>query len=113
MGAVKRPALLGGLEDANPLLAQIADDGLAKALESAFDEELFRKAIASIRLRVEPQTWEAFQMTALEQCSGAEVAAKLGMRITSVYKARSNVQRMLQEEIRLLEEECDAAHVPS
>jgi RNA polymerase sigma-70 factor (ECF subfamily) len=110
---VKRPALLGGLEDANPLLAQIADDGLAKALESAFDEELFRKAIASIRLRVEPQTWEAFQMTALEQRSGADVAAKLGMRITSVYKARSNVQRMLQEEIRLLEEECDAAHVPS
>jgi hypothetical protein len=52
-------------------------------------------------------------MTALEQRSGADVAAKLGMRITSVYKARSNVQRMLQEEIRLLEEECDAARVPS
>ena len=44
--------------------------------------------MASIRLRVEPQTWQAFQMTALEQHSGADVAAKLGMRITSVYKAQ-------------------------
>ena len=30
LGAIKRPALLSGLEDANPLLAKIADDGLAR-----------------------------------------------------------------------------------
>ena len=52
-------------------------------------------------------------MTALEQFSGADAAAKLGMRLTSVYKARSNVQKLLQEEVRLLEKECDAAHLPS
>jgi RNA polymerase sigma-70 factor (ECF subfamily) len=90
-----------------------ADDKLATALESAFDEELLRKAMATVRLRVEPHTWDAFRMTALEQLSGAEVAAKTGMRLTSIYKARSNVQKMLQEEVRLLESECDAIPMSS
>jgi RNA polymerase sigma-70 factor (ECF subfamily) len=101
----KRRIVHSGLED--------ADDQLATALESAFDEELLRKAMATVRLRVEPQTWDAFRMTALEQLSGAEVAAKTGMRLTSIYKARSNVQKMLQEEVRLLENECDAIPLSS
>src|SRR5262245_52069502 len=44
----KRPILRHDIGD--------ADVGLASALESAFDEELLRKAMASVRLRVEPQT---------------------------------------------------------
>lgn len=109
----KRPMLFGGMEDSNPLNNVVANDDLAQALESAFDEELLRKAIACVRLRIEPQTWDAFRMTALESRSGSEVAERLGMRLTSVYKARSNVQKMLQEEIRLLEVECDAAPLSS
>ena len=69
--------------------------------------------MATVRLPVEPQTWDAFRMTALEQLSGAEAAAKTGMRLTSIYKARSNVQKMLQEEVRLLENECDAIPLSS
>jgi RNA polymerase sigma-70 factor (ECF subfamily) len=110
LARVRRPILLG---DDNPLLDRAANVGLATAVESAFGEELLRKAMISVRLRVEPQTWEAFRLTALEQYSGAEAAAQLDMRMTSVYKARSNVQKMLQAEVRLLEEECDAAPVPS
>jgi RNA polymerase sigma-70 factor (ECF subfamily) len=101
----KRPILMPSFDD--------AEDGLATALESAFDEELLRKAMASVRLRIEPQTWEAFRLTALEQLSGAEAAAKLGMRLTSVYKARSNVQKMLQQEVHQLESDCDGVAMSS
>lgn len=110
---VKQPILLGGHAEANLLLHERADDGLANVLESAFDKELLSKAMASVRLRVEPQTWEAFRLTALKRLSGADVAARLGMRLTTVYKARSNVQKMLRKEIRLLEEECDVVALPS
>lgn len=88
-------------------------DGLASALESAFDEELLQKAMASVQLRVEPRTWEAFRLCALEQLSGAEAAKRLGMRLTSVYKARSNVQKMLHDEVRYFESECNGDVVSS
>jgi RNA polymerase sigma factor (sigma-70 family) len=113
MTRVKKPLLLDGLDGMNPLANAEANDELAQALESAFDEELLRKAMASVRLRIEPQTWDAFRMTALESYSGSEAAERLGMRLTTVYKARSNVQKMLQEEIRMLEEECDGVSLPS
>jgi RNA polymerase sigma-70 factor (ECF subfamily) len=51
------------------------------------------------RQRVEPQTWEAFRLTALEDQSGADVAERLGMKITAVFKARSRVQQMLKDEL--------------
>ena len=86
---------------------------LANALESAFDDELLQKAMASVRLRVEPSTWEAFRLTALEQLSGAEAAKRLGVRLTTIYKSRSNVQKMLQEEVRFFESEYNVDFVPS
>lgn len=101
----KRPILV---DSERFLSEQCADDGLADALESAFDEELLHKAMASVQLRVEPRTWEAFRLCALEQLSGAEAAERLGMRLTSIYKARSNVQKMLHDEVRCFESECNA-----
>ena len=55
--------------------------------------------------RVEPHTWEAFRLTALEGQSGAEAAAVLHMQVGTVFKAKSKVQRMLREEIERLESE--------
>ena len=108
LARVRRPIPLGSAEELHPLLSAQAKDGLAQAIESAYDEELLRRAMGSVRLRVEPHTWEAFRLTALEGLSGAEVAERLGLRLTSVYKAKSNVQRLLQEELRWQEEESHA-----
>ena len=47
-------------------------DDLAARLEEAFDLERLEMAQASVRQRVEPHTWEAFRLTALEGRSGAE-----------------------------------------
>jgi RNA polymerase sigma factor (sigma-70 family) len=80
-----------------------ARDDLERRLEEAFDMELLQIATARARERVAPQTWEAFRLTALDGLSGAEAAARLGMHVASVFKAKSNVQKMLREEITLLE----------
>jgi RNA polymerase sigma factor (sigma-70 family) len=81
-----------------------ARDDLEKRLEEAFDLELLELATNRVRARVTPHTWQAFQLTALDGLSGAEAALQLGMPVGSVFKAKSNVQKMLQEEIAQLEE---------
>jgi RNA polymerase sigma-70 factor (ECF subfamily) len=80
-----------------------AGDDLETRLSEAFDLELLALATARVRERVEPRTWQAFQLTAVEGLSGAEAAHRLGMQVAAVFKAKSNVQKRLQEEIALLE----------
>jgi RNA polymerase sigma-70 factor (ECF subfamily) len=85
------------------LLQHLWRGPLAHRLEQEYDAELLEAARARVRLRVGPQSWEAFRLLALEGRSGAEAAALLGMRLGTVFMARSRVQKMLQEEIRRLE----------
>jgi RNA polymerase sigma-70 factor (ECF subfamily) len=87
-------AVLGSVE---------AREDLAARLEEAFDLERLEVAQARVRERVEPRTWEAFRVTALEGKSGADAAALLRMQVGTVFKAKSKVQRMLREEIERLE----------
>jgi RNA polymerase sigma-70 factor (ECF subfamily) len=77
---------------------------LEARLQEVFDLELLQLATDHVRERVEPHTWEAFRLTALEGLPGAEVALRLGMPVVSVFKAKSNVHKMLQGEIARLEE---------
>ena len=78
---------------------------LASCLEEAFDQELLAEAVARVQIRVERRTWEAFRLLAEEGWSGVEAARHLGMKIATVFVARSKVQRLLREEIRRLENE--------
>ena len=78
-------------------------DALARCLEDAYDEELLREAMGRVRLRVEPRTWDAFHLLAVEEVPGAEVARRLGMKVATVYVARSKVQRLLRDEIARLD----------
>jgi RNA polymerase sigma factor (sigma-70 family) len=80
-----------------------ARQDLEACLEEVFDLELMEMATVRVRQRVEPRTWEAFRLTALEGLSGAEVAARLDMQVGTVFKAKSNVKKLLQEELRRLE----------
>ncbi len=85
------------------MLTLEAREDLAEKLEEAFDLELLEAAMARVRLRVAPRTWEAFRLMALEGLPVAEVAARVRMQVAMVYVAKSKVQRMLQEEIGKLE----------
>jgi RNA polymerase sigma-70 factor (ECF subfamily) len=85
------------------ILTLEAREDLAKKLEEAFDLELLEVAKLRVRLRVAPQTWEAFRLMALEGLPVAEVAVRVHLQVAMVYVAKSKVQKMLQEEIGKLE----------
>ena len=93
----------GGSGVFEALLSVEAGSDLEQRMEEAFDLELLEMATNRVRDRIQPQTWEAFRLTALDGLSGAEAGARLGMPVASVFKAKSNVQKMLQEEITRLE----------
>jgi RNA polymerase sigma-70 factor (ECF subfamily) len=80
-----------------------AHDDLLKHLEEEFDREILEEAMLRVRLRVAPQTWEAFRLTTMEGLSGAEAAERIPMRATQVYVAKHRVQKLLQEEVQKLE----------
>jgi RNA polymerase sigma-70 factor (ECF subfamily) len=101
--AGKQPGAGVGGSDVLGLLETVeAGDDLVRRLDEQFDQELVSEAQARVQQRVEPHTWEAFRLTALEGQSGAEAAARLGLKVATVYKAKSKVQQMLQEEISQL-----------
>jgi RNA polymerase sigma factor (sigma-70 family) len=105
LAAGRRPAVRGSgsLEDSDWLESLEARDDLIERIDAQFDRELFEEATIRVRLRVEPHTWEAFRLTAIERMSGAAVADRLGMKVATVFKAKSKVQNMLREEIGHLE----------
>ncbi len=100
----QRSGVPGSDQDVRQVLEQqeVGED-LVQRLNEEFDQELFQEARKRVHQRVEPRTWEAFQLTAVEGLSGAEAAGRLGMKVLTVYKARSKVQTMLREEVARLE----------
>jgi RNA polymerase sigma-70 factor (ECF subfamily) len=94
-GDTHMAALLGDLA---------AGEDLAGDLQDEFRRELLERAMSRVKARVPSNTWDAFQLTALEGSSGAEVAARLQMRTAQVYLARSKVKKRIEDEIRWLEE---------
>jgi RNA polymerase sigma-70 factor (ECF subfamily) len=101
----RKAAVAAGGSQALMLLQTVeAREDLVRRLEEEFDRELLDEAMTRVRLRVMPRTWEAFERTALQGQSGAEAAQVLGMKVATVFVARSKVQKMLQEEMQKLED---------
>jgi RNA polymerase sigma-70 factor (ECF subfamily) len=97
-------AASGGSGVLRALEAVEAGDDLVHRVNEHFDQELLEEAQVRVQQRVQPHTWEAFRLTALEGLSGADAAAQLGLKVAVVFKAKSKVQKMLQEEVARLEE---------
>ncbi len=86
------------------MLQQVeAGEDLARRLEEEYDTELMETALLRVRGRVQPRTWQAFQMTAIEGHSGAQAAAKLKMQVAHVYVAKSEILKALRAEIQTLD----------
>jgi RNA polymerase sigma-70 factor (ECF subfamily) len=80
-----------------------AGDDLLQRVEEESNREILERAMARVRLRVQPRTWEAFRLLALEERTGSEVAGQLGMKVGAVFVAKSNVRKMIEEEIGRLD----------
>jgi len=79
-----------------------AQSDLERQLEDAFDAELLELAMHRVKKRVKPGTWAAFRLTVVEGLSGADAAKKLQIPVAHVFVAKNRVQKMLQEEVRIL-----------
>jgi RNA polymerase sigma-70 factor (ECF subfamily) len=93
----------GGSAVEDALASVPARDDLAAQLEAGYDYELLELASARVRARVEPRTWSAFRLTALEGRSGAEASSASGLSVAAVFMAKSRVQKMLREEVARLD----------
>ena len=100
----QRPGLGSGDSQTAELLASLeAGDDLVKRVDEEFEREMLEQAAVRVRQRVAPRTWDAFRLTGLEGQPAAQVAAQLNMTVAHVYVAKSDVLKMLQEEVQKLE----------
>jgi RNA polymerase sigma-70 factor (ECF subfamily) len=99
----RRPGVGSGDDRVLEILGTVeARTDLIGQLEQEFDREVVARACATVRERVEPQTWEAFRLTASEGRTGEEAAAQLGMNVMAVFKAKSRVLSFIREEVKRL-----------
>ncbi|MCR9202450.1 MAG: sigma-70 family RNA polymerase sigma factor [Planctomycetaceae bacterium] len=96
-----KPGTAGLLEQLDTIEAR---DDLMQRLDDEANREILEVAIQRIRGRVNENTFEAFRLMTFEGLSGAEAAASTGMKVGSVFVAKSRVDRMLSEEVALLEQ---------
>jgi len=102
LAASRQQAPTGNPAALELLASSAAGEDFLRHLEQESDRELLEMAMVRVRLRVQPHTWEAFRLLALEGRSGTEVAQQLSLKIGTVFVARSKVQKMLREEIQRL-----------
>jgi len=123
LGRVVRNAALNALTRRKPDRAAGGTSVLilinGKAATDCDDEELlelewrrqaFRWIADQIRDEFQPQTWEAFWLTAVDGLSAAEAAKQTGKSIGAVYVARSRIMARFQQQVRTLSGE-EAAEV--
>jgi RNA polymerase sigma-70 factor (ECF subfamily) len=60
---------------------------------------LLQRAIAQIKPRIEPQTWQAFWYSVVFGQTTAEVAETLGMTPSAVRKAKSRTLHRLRQQL--------------
>jgi RNA polymerase sigma factor (sigma-70 family) len=97
----RAPGQIAGSEDQIAASSDARTD-LEQRLEDAFEAELLDLAMQRVKNRVKAATWQAFQLTAVEGLSGADAAKKLEIPVAHVFVAKNRVQKMLQEEARIL-----------
>jgi DNA-directed RNA polymerase specialized sigma24 family protein len=99
------PVGSGDTEQHNALYSIEARGELLATLDPSFDHELLGESLDRVRNRIEPITWQAFELTALREMTPAAAAAELEISLASVYKSKSRVLQMLREELALLDPE--------
>ncbi len=72
--------------------------------ETAWREEVFALALDRAKAQVSPLQFQVFECSAVKGWKPAEVARTLGVGLAQVYLARHRVGRVVQAEVRRLEE---------
>lgn len=102
----RRPEVpMSGLSNQEILSEPVVDSETEKAIELEYRRQLFQQAASTIKSEIQPSTWDAFELTVIEDLPIEMAARKLGKSIGSVYAARSRVMRRLKSTIQAWEAE--------
>ncbi len=82
---------------------------LEEEFQKLFENQILEQAMAIVKQRVQPSSWDAFRLTALENLGGEMAAEISGMQINAVYAARYRVQRLITAQMRQLLDD-DSSH---
>ena len=88
-------------------LDQLAEDdaGIEQVWDESWQHELLNRAVAAVRTTyANNNTFRAFTLHVLDDEPVDAVAAKLGMSVASVYKAKQRVTAAVQREFQALQE---------
>lgn len=95
----------GGSVIASKLDGVAARTELKDQFSELFHFELMQEAIRRVKDRVSANRWKAFELTAVEELSGAEAAAQMGIPIATIYTSKSQILQQLRAEVAYLEKE--------
>ena len=100
LGRVDRA--LGGSSVVERLHCLAAPDGARDADELNWRRWAFCWAAGQIEREVEPRTWRAFWLAAVEDLSPAQVADDLGMNVGAIYAAKCRVLARIRRRVQEL-----------
>lgn len=93
----------GGSGVIDLLHAQPDESGETQVLVREYRREIFRVAASMIRDDFQPETWQAFWESTVNNQSVESVAKRMGRSVGSVYTARSRVIKRLREKVQELD----------
>ncbi|MEL6894896.1 MAG: sigma-70 family RNA polymerase sigma factor [Planctomycetota bacterium] len=76
---------------------------LMQSLSDAFDLELLAEARVRVREQVDRHHWEVYQLATDQQNRAATVAQQTGESVANVFKIKSRIKRMIQEQMQVLD----------
>jgi RNA polymerase sigma-70 factor (ECF subfamily) len=98
--ACERLAPVSGGSAISEVLNQVADPNSApdRHWDDEHDRYILRCLLDLVEQEFEPTTFWAFRRLSLDDATGAEVAAELGLSVGAVYVAKSRVLQRIREE---------------
>jgi len=87
--------------------SEVPESEMAVQFDLEYRREVFRWAAERVHRTVVEPTWQAFWQTSVEDRPVVEVARLLGMKVGSVYVARSRVMAKLREEVSGFDDRSD------
>src|SRR6185295_4858397 len=97
------------VEERTPAMGSVAEEMPAPAsdMEAAWEQEwqanVFQAALARIRQRVNPKSYQVFDYCVLQEVPAGEVAKMLGLNAPQVYLARHRVTAAVKRAVKELE----------
>jgi RNA polymerase sigma-70 factor (ECF subfamily) len=86
------------------VLAQVEDTAAEAAWDEEWDNAVLRQCLQEVRQQVEPRTFEAFELFALQDWPAKRVAAHLQLSEDVVYQSKSRILTRIREQLPTLTE---------